>query len=604
MKRFALGLIIILQTIVIPAALADLEPHERQITILGTNDIHGGVESKPNNPGARIGGMALWAGAAHAIREGLAQRWGNRAGTLVVDAGDQFQGTLISNFSEGQLMFAAMNAVGYDAVVPGNHDYDFGPIGWLEDQVSPTSADQNPRGALQRLVSQAKFPLLSANTYLKNTLVSRDGVPAQADHVSCKSSVEVDWNRAKRPEFLIPYLIREAAGVRVALIGIDNEATSLSTALSNVEDLCFRDEVETYLDIQRQLVGKADVFVLVIHNGDIATDHHASKLVERVLNRGGHVDAVIAGHTHAKNESLIQGVPLIQSRSGGMFFGRVDLIWDTKTKSIIKNKTRSTAAIRLLHEACAEEAKSFCSVSQKKLRYEGVEVVESSEVLGVVAKYRREIDPLADRKLGVALDRIEVDRTDESPLANAMTDSLREISRADVSFLNTGGLRAPIEPGEITYEDLYRVVPFNNHTLVIGPMPVEGLVEVLKRSIKSCGAFGALMQSGLRVVFDRDCRGLEGQIDENARLVRVETADGELLFDESSQVALPAGRTLLVATLDFLSAGGSGYAGFKDLPKLEDLGILRERLTEHYLKNPLRLRKQVDGRWKNRKAGS
>src|SRR6516164_1767942 len=139
-----------------------------QITILATNDIHGGIEPSVAKDGTIEGGLAAFSGTVKAIRAGLRTRLGEQVGVLVLDAGDQFQGTLISNHNEGQLVFHAMSLVGYDVAITGNHDYDFGPVGWLQDE--PTAPDQDPRGALKAALTYAKFPLISANTFLRSSL--------------------------------------------------------------------------------------------------------------------------------------------------------------------------------------------------------------------------------------------------------------------------------------------------------------------------------------------------------------------------------------------------------------------------------------------------
>src|SRR5262249_22653830 len=126
-----------------------------QITILATNDIHGGIEPSLANDGTVEGGLAAFSGVVQAIKAGLKQKLGDQAGVLVVDAGDQFQGTLISNINEGRLLFQVMSQVGYDVAITGNHDYDFGPVGWLNDQVTPTTVDQDPRGALRAAIADA-----------------------------------------------------------------------------------------------------------------------------------------------------------------------------------------------------------------------------------------------------------------------------------------------------------------------------------------------------------------------------------------------------------------------------------------------------------------
>ena len=155
---------------------APLAAGERRITILGTNDLHGGLESSPpsSRGGPRLGGMALWSGVVAAIRRGVAARDGDRGGVVLVDAGDQFQGTLVSNIDEGKTVIAAMmrvgrvgTQVGYDAIVPGNHDYDFGPLGWKVDEAQ-TAAER--RGALEARVQQLSAggeSFISPNTFLR-----------------------------------------------------------------------------------------------------------------------------------------------------------------------------------------------------------------------------------------------------------------------------------------------------------------------------------------------------------------------------------------------------------------------------------------------------
>ena len=179
------------------------------------------------------------------------------------------------------------------------------------------------------------------------------------------------------------------------------------------------------------------------------------------------------------------------------------------------------------------------------------------------------IASLAGQVLGRATADIKVDRIAESPLANSLTDLLRRIAAADVAFINTGGIRAPIGSGDVTYEALFRVIPFNNHGVMIGPMPASALLKALIKSAQTCGDYGALMQSGLKVQIEKDCDvpANKGHVDPNARLTHVETLGGKVLLDTATGVApTPADDpTLTVVTLDFLAAGGSGYDMFKGM---------------------------------------
>ncbi|MBC7692357.1 MAG: bifunctional metallophosphatase/5'-nucleotidase [Methylotenera sp.] len=586
-----------------------LKPHQKLITILSTNDIHGGVEPTHLKDGKSVGGLLFWGGVVQSIRTGIQNQFGNCGGALVMDAGDQFQGTLMSNFNEGDLVFKAFNEIGYDAIVPGNHDYDFGPIGWLEDKVTPQSVDQNPRGVIEKLSRQANFPLLSANTYLKASLLDFDGKAVKAESVGCKSASLIDWSKAISPAFLKPYLIKEVAGVRVALIGIDNPATTTTTTVENVTDLCFRDPLETYVQVRESLENFADVFVLVMHDGDAGNEFHLTDLLKKLTAVSPHsVDAVVAGHTHFINDVNVAGVPGIQSGSGGERFGRIDLIYDADSRSVLHDPAKVYAGVRLDHQACDKKVDSFCAlvpeldnpseafdVDSPRVTYEQVQVSESPTLEALIGKTRGQLDLVAKRVLGVAAKRLTRDRILESPISDAMTDGLRALSGAEIAFLNTGGLRDDIPAGVVTYEALFQVVPFANRAVLLQAMPASLLIGLLQKSIQTCGSYGALLQSGLKVSFTRNCG--TGSIDTHAQLVTVETLSGEIIFDSTQAPALVATRTFDVATLDFLAAGGSGYSLFATLPVKKDLGIFREVLTDELLKHPASWSGEMDGRW-------
>src|SRR5262249_43388478 len=156
---------------------------------------------------------------------------------------------------------------------PGNHDYDFGPVGWLEDEIAPTTVDKDPRGALKAALRYARFPLISANTFLRSSIRDALGNHVQVDQQGCspivqagKTLPQIDWSTAVSTGLLKPYVIKEVGGVRVALIGIDNVYTPTTTTPANVSDLCFEHETDTYLRIREQLDGAADVFILLIHD--------------------------------------------------------------------------------------------------------------------------------------------------------------------------------------------------------------------------------------------------------------------------------------------------------------------------------------------------
>jgi 5'-nucleotidase len=583
-----------------------------QITILATNDIHGGVEPNLLKDGTIEGGLAAFSGTVQAIKAGLKRKLGDQAGVLVVDAGDQFQGTLISNYNEGRLVLQAMSQVGYDVAITGNHDYDFGPVGWLEDEVTPTTVDKDPRGALKAALAYARFPLVSANTFLRSSLRDARGNPVQVDPQGCDPIAEtgqpppvIDWSRATSPEFLKPYLIKDVGGVRVVVVGIDNVLTPTTTTPANVSDLCFERETDAYLRIRTQLDGKADVFVLLIHDGNAGTQS-LSTLVQTLTSaphpaHGAVVDAVISGHTHYTYNVTVAGVPVIQSGANGKAYGRVDLVYDPKLGAVDQSKTKSYAGVDTFPTKCANEAKDFCAIdaATHAVTYEGEPFRNDDAIVELIAKERQKIAPVAGQVLGKATAEVTTDYINESPLADTLTDLLRRISMADVALMNTGGIRSPLEPGDVTYEDFFRVIPFNNHGVVIGPMKASNLLKALARSAEACGDFGALMQSGLKVEIQKDCNPASGKVgtDTNAKLMHVETLGGKVLLDLAVPPTTGDDPILTVATLDFLAAGGSGYSMLKGVPQLQDLGIIREAMKDLLAKAPATFTAGMDGRW-------
>ncbi|MCC7440936.1 MAG: bifunctional metallophosphatase/5'-nucleotidase [Bdellovibrionales bacterium] len=607
-----------------------LEPGKKLITVLQTNDLHGQVEPRVHR-GRQAGGLDFWAGTVASIRSGIAEKYGeDRAGVLLVDAGDQFQGTLLSNYNEGELVFRSLDQMGYDAVVPGNHDYDFGPVGWLQDRVVPGHPDQDPRGALNRIRRLVRFPLVAANVYVRESLVDPHGYLVDMDQPVEEGGTDpedrVDWARAVRADFVRPYVIRTVAGVRVAMIGLESSGTPKMTTAENVSDLYFRDPFYAYLDVRAELEGKADIFVLVAHMGNAGVEDDASEMARFMTEYGNSwrrlgaaygydtsgarprshvVDVVAAGHTHFVHNDRVAGVPVMQSGWGGTMFGRADLVWDPVAGEVVDAQTRGFAGIPMYHDACAGFVREFCDVvagagaepGDVTVAYEGEPVGRNARIQALVRQERMRVATLARRVLGTADGEVWRDRVSENPLANHVTDMMRQMSGVDVAFVNTGGLRREIPAGQVTFERFFEVLPFSNHGVVIGPVGMETLMSLIDRSVKTCGAYSALMQSGLRVTYRRDCSAAENGMDPRAKVLKVERLNGAVIFDLRQGGILEPNARFTVATFDFLADGGSGYDEFQGVPFKRDLGILREALVTHYLAQPARFPSDTDGRW-------
>src|SRR4030042_1094629 len=152
------------------------------LKILYVNDFHGFAEPyKPTGSDAPLGGIAYLAGAVDRAR--------GKTPSLLLAAGDMIQGNAWANFSRGKSSIEVMNAMKFDAMVVGNHEFDFGPK------------------VLKERMAQARFPVLGANV---------KGLAA-----------------------LKPYVIKNLRGVRVAIIGVVTQETPIATHPRNVVGLTF-----------------------------------------------------------------------------------------------------------------------------------------------------------------------------------------------------------------------------------------------------------------------------------------------------------------------------------------------------------------------------
>ena len=229
--------------------------------------------------------------------------------------GDIFQGTLVSNLSEGAVMVDAFNLLGIDAVAVGNHEFDYGPVG---PAVVATAPGEDPLGALKARIAQAQFPFLAANIVEAST-----GAP---------------------PAWLHGTALRTVEGVRVGIIGLITMDTPTSTNPLNVAGLRFLPLAPVAKAAAKQLRGQgADVVVVVAHAGgrceDLADPHDLThcKAGEEIFSMleelpPGTVDAVVAGHTHRTVGHFVNGTPVIETSALGRSFGLISLELDPQTR--------------------------------------------------------------------------------------------------------------------------------------------------------------------------------------------------------------------------------------------------------------------------------
>jgi 2',3'-cyclic-nucleotide 2'-phosphodiesterase (5'-nucleotidase family) len=202
----------------VSAAISCMIPGIKQFDIIYTNDIHGAMSPISTKEGKLEGGMAFVAGKIDELRQEA------RGNSLLLDGGDWGQGTMESNLSKGLVMTEIMNAIGYDAMEVGNHEFDWGP------------------SHLNTIVGKMRVPLLGAN------IASSDGTPLGG---------------------VSPSVIKTIDGVKVGIIGLIDENAPLNAAPENfkgVQILKIKETAERCVEDLRK--AGAELIVVLSHNGD------------------------------------------------------------------------------------------------------------------------------------------------------------------------------------------------------------------------------------------------------------------------------------------------------------------------------------------------
>ncbi len=523
---------------------------ELRIALVGTTDLHGYVEGHPlvvhDKSGVErtvhSGGLALFGGYMDNLRA--------RMPVLLLDAGDMFQGTMVSNMGEGQAVVEAYHLLKYQAVTIGNHEFDYGPVG--PRAVPGLTGSDDPNGALKARAASAQFPFLSANLLDKKT-----GKPVTWTNVHTSVKVEV-------------------AGIPIGIIGALTEDTPQTTNALNLRDVSIG-KIVPAVRAEAQALRAAGVaaVILSIHEGANCQAFDNPRDLKPCQNADGHVlpiisalgdviDAVVAGHTHAGMAHFVGDVPVVQAYSYGHAFGRIDLTFQRPNKLAAWQLSRPRSQIHPPVELCevelppvvpgtADSLRHHCDVrglngtDLHPSQYEGRPVVPSAAVTAALRPYIERANARAMTPLGMTLkNRVPRNFRNESPLAQLMADLvLSGASRVlgqpvDIAVQNGGGIRNELAAGPLHYRGVFEVQPFDNRLALLRLTGAE-IAELFRRNLTS--SHGVLVPSGIRV--EAHCQGADLK-------VTVRRTNGE---------ALDPNRTYVLAMSDFLASGGDSFAG-------------------------------------------
>ncbi|WP_407866029.1 5'-nucleotidase C-terminal domain-containing protein [Phyllobacterium phragmitis] len=424
------------------------------LNILHINDFHSRVEpinkydstcsAEEQQKNECFGGVARVKAAMDRQRQALAQKGGN---VLVVDAGDQFQGSLFYTTYKGADTAEFMNGIGFDAMALGNHEFDDGPEG------------------LASFLDKVKFPVISGN------------VAADA-----KSPIAGKYK---------PYIVKEIGGQKIGIVSV--LATDTQETSSPGPDVHFEDEI-AYLkgavaDLQKQGVNK---IIAVTHVG-YPRDKQIAAAVEGI-------DVIVGGHSHtllSNTDPKAEGpyptlvrnpagkdVPIVTAYAYSKYLGDLAVTFDDAG-----NVVSATGDPILLDSTVQPDAAFAARVAElaKPLEELKNKVVASTET---------------------AIDGSrEACRVRECPMGNLVADAMLDRAKDQgmtIAIMNGGGLRASIDQGEVTMGEVLTVLPFQN-TLSTFQLKGADVIAALENGVgqveEGAGRFPQV--AGLKYAFDR-----------------------------------------------------------------------------------------------------
>lgn len=429
-------------------------------------------------------------------------------GKLVLDAGDTFHGQSFASIERGASIAELLRAVGFDALSPGNHDFNYG---WER---------------LLALEELSGVPLLSANTM-------RNG----------------------QPLFETPTMIKVIDGVRVGLFGLTTPETAYKTNPNNVVGIDFGTDqqvVDRAKAAVQQLreTQQADIVIALTHLGDDASS--TIKSTDIAAKVPG-IDLIVDGHSHSNypTGTKVGGVTIA---STGEYFknaGVVTIGYDKESHQVTAVSAVSKSAAELPLDVYPED-------ETVKGVYTSIIARQSGELNQVVGS-----TPIA-----LSGERAIV-RSGESNLGRLIADAMLAESGADVSITNGGGIRQSIAAGPVTKKQIIDVLPFGNYIITKSLTGAQIKAAIEQGMTFGAGSFPHF--GGMEVTVEKYTAPAGDTTVEKGRIVSIKV-DGEPISMTKSYV---------VATNDFMAAGGDGYTALQAAPVVNNFAALDEALIDY-----------------------
>ena len=491
-----------------------------KLTILHTNDTHGRFWH--NDKGEY--GMAAQKTLVERLR-GEAKAAGSEV--LVLSGGDVNTGVPESDLQDAEPDFMAMNSIRYDAMAVGNHEFD------------------NPLTILEKQREWAQFPMISANIY----------------------------DKASGKRYFDPYKVfKLESGLKVAVLGLTTEDTAQLVDPNNVQTLEFRDPTTEAAKLGKQIRDnkEANLVLAITHMGHYENGQHGSNApgdveMARALPAGT-LDAIIGGHS--QNPVCMEpGTPdkyadfkpgddclpdqqngtwIMQAHEWGKYVGRAQFDY--------QNGKLTLTQYDLIPVNLKDAGGAFIQE----------EITKDPELYNTLLTYQEK----GQQELGVVIgstdgvldgERANV-RNKQTNLGRLITTATAEKLSTDFGIVNSGGVRASIAAGDISYRDVLTVHPFGN-TVNKATMSGSELAAYLGQVATKTINTGGYAQFG----------GINMAVDCQAKSVTITSVGGKA-FDPAASYSF--------SIPSFSAAGGDGYPKIDTINAgLVDAGVLKDYIA-------------------------
>ena len=500
-----------------------------RITILHTNDNHGRFWQNQNGEY----GMAARKTLLDNIRAEVKAEGGT---TLLLSGGDINTGVPESDLQDAEPDFKGMNLLGYDAMALGNHEFD------------------NPLDVLRKQQQWAKFPMLSANIYDKNT--------------------------GKR--LFPPYQIFEQQGIKIAVIGLTTEDTAKIGNPEYIGAIEFRDPKAEAKKVIAELEKneKPDVIIAATHMGHYEDGQRGINAPGDVAlaryMQPGDLDMIVGGHSQEpvcmespnKNNSNFKpgdkctpdqqnGTWIVQAHEWGKYVGRADFEFQNGELNLI---SYDLVPVNLKKKIKLDDG------SQKRVFIQN-EIQQNPQVLSFLTPFQEKGQEQLMVKIAESNGKLEGDRSvvrfKQTNLGRLIAASHMQRAKADFAVMNSGGVRDSINGGDITYKDVLTVQPFGNIVSYVdmsGKDVLDYLNVVGTKPVDS-GAYAQFYGITMTVA--------------NGQVSNVKIGGKPLLMN----------KTYRFTVLSFNAAGGDGYPKINKHPGYVNTGFVDAEVLQEFLQN-------------------